>query len=1039
MSESDHEPTQRLDGQAAPPNLSTALPEYLLGWDRYVLKHRLGAGGMGEVFKAWDPRLGRFVALKFLGSSDPETLERFEREARAQARIDHPAICKVFEVGEVAGHRFIAMQEIHGVTLDQIAPSLSLEQKIGLVRELAEAIHSAHRIGLIHRDLKPGNILVEQGDDGTHRPFIVDFGLARDQHSPGATISGTIAGTVGYMSPEQARGHFEEIDRRTDVYNLGVLLYEMVAGRLPFEFDNILEAIVRLQHEDAPPPRRFRRAIPPDVETIVMKALERDPTRRYDSALAMAEDLRRFLDGEPIVARRSSLVYRLRMRARKHRAIATVVSVAAVLLALAGASVLRERWNADARAELSQRFGMEIKEIELLTRIARMLPRDRAIRMRTLVLPRMERIRARMKQSGRVAEGPGSYALARGSIALGDYRGAWTHLEAAVAAGYQTADVHYARGQVLGHFYEEAISRAGSINEPELRDAARRDAARRFRTPAIQALRLAMKTADAPDLLLAQLALHEERLDEALELAHRAGAASPWLYEALMIEVTALRKKAHLQSEAGQFSAAIEGFAMASDRLKSAIAIARSDPQVHYQDCRVRNQILHAIRFQRRLTQLDGDAAVAPCAAASHLDPEMPSPWTTRGMIHTVIAEDQMRHGEDPTSQLDLAVVAMRRAGALDPSDPVAASGLGRADATRARWGIPRGVDPRPLLTRAIASLEKAVAAEPTVAAHRLSLANAFLSRGEYENRIGGDARPWLQKAIAQGRQALEPDPNLFLIHNLIGNTFNNLADREIAAGGDPSGAIAEATRSFARAVALNPSNSAVYNNQGNTWLTLAEYRSGRGESIEDAARRGIDSYRRAIALRSDYPLPWFNIGYTTRLLALDRVRRNEDPTPALREARAALARYGASSPGDIDAEVEHARVAIIEARWRLVSGRDPRSVLGNAERSARAALGIDGTAIAAHLAMAERYRWEAVWLARGGKPPAAALRRGRDALDRARHSDRENPEAKSLEGAFLLLEAGTGSSSRETQLRSRGTAMIENAIRARPSLRRDF
>src|SRR6185503_11329531 len=126
MTDFDHQPTQRLDGDSAPRRSSTFLPDHLANWDRYVLKRRLGAGGMGEVFEAWDPRLGRFVALKFLGGTDPETLERFEREARAQAHVDHPAICKVFEVGEVAGHRYIAMQEIHGVTLDRVAPSLSL-------------------------------------------------------------------------------------------------------------------------------------------------------------------------------------------------------------------------------------------------------------------------------------------------------------------------------------------------------------------------------------------------------------------------------------------------------------------------------------------------------------------------------------------------------------------------------------------------------------------------------------------------------------------------------------------------------------------------------------------------------------------------------------------------------------------------------------------------------------------------------------------------------------------------------------------------
>src|SRR5258705_1341656 len=180
--------------------------EFMAGWTRYTVIRRIGAGGMGEVFRAWDPQLGRHVALKFLYGTDAETLERFAREARAQARVDHPGICKVYEVGSVAGRPYIAMQEIEGLTLDEAARGLTIEQKVRLVRDVADAVHDAHRHGLIHRDLKPGNILVEESDDGL-RPYVVDFGLARDQESPsGYTISGAIAGTLGYMSPEQARG-----------------------------------------------------------------------------------------------------------------------------------------------------------------------------------------------------------------------------------------------------------------------------------------------------------------------------------------------------------------------------------------------------------------------------------------------------------------------------------------------------------------------------------------------------------------------------------------------------------------------------------------------------------------------------------------------------------------------------------------------------------------------------------------------------------------------------------------------------------------
>src|SRR5436853_1201942 len=183
--------------QPATPRSQTPVPQS----DRYQVLEVIGTGGMGKVYKAFDRKLRRPVALKFLRGADAALERRFLQEAQAQARVDHPNVCKVYEVGRIGEEPYIAMQYIEGKTLRDAAQDMGLDQKLRLMREVAEAIHAAHGLGLVHRDIKPANILVEKG----LRPFITDFGLARDLEAPGDTVQGALLGTPQYMAPEQAK------------------------------------------------------------------------------------------------------------------------------------------------------------------------------------------------------------------------------------------------------------------------------------------------------------------------------------------------------------------------------------------------------------------------------------------------------------------------------------------------------------------------------------------------------------------------------------------------------------------------------------------------------------------------------------------------------------------------------------------------------------------------------------------------------------------------------------------------------------------
>jgi len=247
------------------------------------------------------------VAIKFMRGDDHQLARRIVAEARAQARVNHDRVCKVYEVGEVRGRVYIAMQYINGRSLAELGGELTLEEKAIAVREAALGMAEAHRVGLIHRDLKPSNIMVERAPDGELRPYVMDFGVARDW-TGGATLTGTVVGTPSFMAPEQARGEGSELDRRADVYSLGATLYALLTGQPPLVGGNPLVVLLRVCNDEPARPRAIKPDVPADLEAIAMKCLEKERAARYDSARALADDLARFLAGEPVAARASSKV-----------------------------------------------------------------------------------------------------------------------------------------------------------------------------------------------------------------------------------------------------------------------------------------------------------------------------------------------------------------------------------------------------------------------------------------------------------------------------------------------------------------------------------------------------------------------------------------------------------------------------------------------------------------------------------------------------------------------------------------------------------
>ncbi len=470
---------------------------------RYAITAELGRGGMGVVWRGHDPELGRDVAIKtILGAGragDSTSRERLLREARAAARLRHRAIVAVHEVGEdEAGHPFLVMDFVDGEPLDVLldrarreradrevprvasdsAPAsgppasgadddeLAPRRIARVVREVALALDHAHRAGIIHRDVKPQNVLVSR--DG--RPHLVDFGLAQAGDETHLTRTGQLVGTPQFMAPEQTRGDRDAVGPATDVWGVGGILYSALTGSLPFQGSSVLELVHKIVTSDPPPPRRLDRTIHPDLETITLRCLEKDPARRYPSAGELAADLGRFLRGEAIAARPIGPLARALRMWRRHPA-----RVAAVALGLVVAMGAPSAWMAvvaaDARARERAAAEAQTRQVEAARAAADAswdafdaLDRDDAGGRATLSPEaRRERLDARL------AAGLDAFASAHRlqGVAPDDpaaratmFRAAMGYGDVATGAGqWNVATTAFRRALELGH--EDAAARAG--------------------------------------------------------------------------------------------------------------------------------------------------------------------------------------------------------------------------------------------------------------------------------------------------------------------------------------------------------------------------------------------------------------------------------------------------------------------------------------------------------------------------------------------------------------------------------------------------
>lgn len=1019
----------------------------------FTYERLIGSGGMGRVYKARDETLDRWVAIKLLRSDDPETLARFSREARAQAGIKHDHVCPVYEVGESEGRPYIVMAFVDGVTLLDAVEEMGLETTVSVVADVADALHTAHRTGLIHRDVKPSNVMVEFSEDRGWHGWVMDFGIAQEVSGENLTVTGATLGTPAFMSPEQVQGGAGGCDRRTDVYGLGATLYNALAGRPPYDGSGVADILVRVALVDPVSPRTVKSSLPKDLETIILKCLEKEPGRRYDNASMVADDLRRWIEGEPIQARRAEWTYRLLKTITRNRLAAAVIGGALLAIGLIGAYALHSVWHVREESRIAQAFSVEVNEMEAKLEKAYLLPQHDIRAALSEVQSRLRHLEDEMEARGRPAKGPGHHALGRGHNVLRQNEKALVYLQMAWDDGYRNPDVAYALGVALGRLYERELERAQKMANEAARSKHRTEIEKEFRDPALEYLEMASgldqgRQAYAEGLI----ALYEERFDDAVSLAEQAVASDPTFYQAHLLEADIDIARGVDLFGSGEVEAAVSAYSRAGEALEVAAEIGRSDPAVHRSRCRLLTMTLES-RIRRGIAgDADFDAATRACEVGLRINPDdvdalaavsqVKWRWGTQlisvgedpvplleeavalaqkavgiepdngvalndlGVALSKLGLNDLKTGLDPTSHLEGAIEAFDRATEVEVSGHQAFNNRGLARWRLAQWAMTAGEDPLPLFSEAAGDFRASLSILENDPAALVNLGAVLLTAGIYQSHQGLDPSSSIGESIAVFEKTLEVNPRMAIALNSLGAALCTRAEWEQDRGDDPRKSLDQAIEAFERSAEENPGSTVVFSNLGSAAATRAHYELDIGDDPTASFNEARSWLDKAIGINPRNSTALFNRASIHRLQALYQLEHGQDPSTAIEKADADLKLARDFNPASPDIDVERAKVGNLKARQQYALGRSPTGALNRAQRLLDAVIAESPFVAEAYVERARVHLLRANWAISDTEGLYQEIEAGLNAIAAALEINPQMSEAFKVRGSLLLVRA---------------------------------
>ena len=736
---------------------------------------------MGAVYLAErsDEQYKKYVAIKLLkrGMDTDDLLRHFRRERQILATFDHPNIARLHDGGSTeTGLPYFVMEYVEGKPIDDYCDEheLNITQRLELFQQVCAAVSYAHRNLVVHRDIKPSNIVVTK--EGI--PKLLDFGIAKilQTEEPGMTATGIRLMTPEFASPEQAQGL--PVTTSSDVYSLGVVLYELLTGHSPYHFTSrtpveIARVInttdlqlpsavintVEIRSQDAKLARithegsleRLRRRLQGDLDNIVLMALRKEPDRRYQSVEQFSEDIRRHLEGLPVIARKDTFAYRASKFVQRNKVAVAAAVFAILALVVSGSVAGIIQWKANQQGKFLQEFGAEAARIEGIMRYAYLMPLHDASPERAIVMKRIQAINARMTELGKNAQGPGHYAIGRAMMALQQYEDARKHFEQALNDyDYKTANVAYSYGLTLAMLYQTELQAAARISSKEQREVRMKEIQTDYKDPALSFIREGRASTEYSEYAEAVVEFLDERYENAIQKSEKAVQQIPWLYESKRLEGEAYLNIGMQWFDKGNNAQALDMYMKADKAFELSILTGGSDPQGYIDLCRIKANILQVQIITGVQAETTYNLGKESCGKAVHADPKNALAFLALSGLHRAWAANyskkQMEHRRPV---LELAVQAAQKSILLQPQNSEMHKALGMAYLNLTYEILLHTIDPSKVVAAGKKSFEKAIQINPNDSMSYVDRAWLIWYLADYMRLSGADLRKTCRRTAA--------------------------------------------------------------------------------------------------------------------------------------------------------------------------------------------------------------------------------------------------------------------------------------------------